>query len=387
MRYGVKCVQHARDVAKIAALTTELAYVRELQAVVCYYLRRFEDPENQDMIPDPIRGKSQLVFGNICDIIQFHNKHVLSEMLSSTDCAIKLCKCIVSYRNKFLELYLAYCQNKRTTDCIRQKYVDKEPFFVRCQEEAGHALPLSAYLLKPVQRITKYQLLLKELEMHCTEKQKATVQDALKTMLDLLNRLNQSINHVYIAKYPGDLALLGRFRLSNDCDVYMFNRKTCKVKKTQYRQLFLFQDALLMCKKKDDPLRKVSEYFEYKISIPMAMLKFASCSKTGKKRFEVWSEEDRNGYAIYIRSHDEMARKKWVEKLDKISRQLQSASFVTSRNTSALSSQYNCCAERFNPLESGYSCPVTPASTIASTPCAPRIFFNFGRKNHSFRTF
>ena len=32
-----------------------------------------------------------------------------------------------------------------------------------CQQEAGHALPLSSYLLKPMQRLTKYQLLLKDL--------------------------------------------------------------------------------------------------------------------------------------------------------------------------------------------------------------------------------
>ena len=30
-----------------------------------------------------------------------------------------------------------------------------------CQSKLGHKLSLSAYLLKPVQRITKYQLLLK----------------------------------------------------------------------------------------------------------------------------------------------------------------------------------------------------------------------------------
>lgn len=35
------------------------------------------------------------------------------------------------------------------------------PLSQECQRKLGHKLPLSAYLLKPVQRITKYQLLLK----------------------------------------------------------------------------------------------------------------------------------------------------------------------------------------------------------------------------------
>ena len=32
-----------------------------------------------------------------------------------------------------------------------------------CQRDLGHQLPLSSYLLKPVQRLTKYQLILKQL--------------------------------------------------------------------------------------------------------------------------------------------------------------------------------------------------------------------------------
>ena len=35
----------------------------------------------------------------------------------------------------------------------------------RCQSEAGHALPLSSYLLKPMQRLTKYQLMLKAIRI------------------------------------------------------------------------------------------------------------------------------------------------------------------------------------------------------------------------------
>ena len=39
---------------------------------------------------------------------------------------------------------------------------DNHPILLGCQRELGHQLPLSSYLLKPMQRLTKYQLLLKE---------------------------------------------------------------------------------------------------------------------------------------------------------------------------------------------------------------------------------
>ena len=38
-----------------------------------------------------------------------------------------------------------------------------DPFFQSCQNKLNHALPLSAYLLKPIQRLTKYQLLIEQL--------------------------------------------------------------------------------------------------------------------------------------------------------------------------------------------------------------------------------
>lgn len=44
------------------------------------------------------------------------------------------------------------------TECMRNKMVAK--FFRERQETLKHSLPLGSYLLKPVQRILKYHLLL-----------------------------------------------------------------------------------------------------------------------------------------------------------------------------------------------------------------------------------
>lgn len=46
---------------------------------------------------------------------------------------------------------------------LRAPFLIKYPVFQELQSKLGHKLPLTAYLLKPVQRITKYQLLLKEM--------------------------------------------------------------------------------------------------------------------------------------------------------------------------------------------------------------------------------
>lgn len=70
--------------------------------------------------------------------------------------------------------------------------------FQDCQKRAGHLLPLSAYLLKPVQRITKYQLLLKEMLRYCGEEIRHDVQAALAAMLDLLAQINADMQQLHI---------------------------------------------------------------------------------------------------------------------------------------------------------------------------------------------
>jgi hypothetical protein len=64
-------------------------------------------------------------------------------------------------RDAFLRLYSYYCQNSPRSERLRETVGEKNMFFQACQLKLGHKLPLAAYLLKPVQRLTKYQLLLK----------------------------------------------------------------------------------------------------------------------------------------------------------------------------------------------------------------------------------
>uniref|UniRef100_A0A183D8X5 DH domain-containing protein n=1 Tax=Gongylonema pulchrum TaxID=637853 RepID=A0A183D8X5_9BILA len=56
-------------------------------------------------------------------------------------------------------------------------------------------------LLKPVQRITKYQLLLKEMHRHCDEQARSHVEEALQSMLDLLAQLNTAMHQLHISGF------------------------------------------------------------------------------------------------------------------------------------------------------------------------------------------
>ncbi|KAK0404505.1 hypothetical protein QR680_017481 [Steinernema hermaphroditum] len=301
-------------------LTTEQTYVRELQSLVEYYVNPFEAPENQHLISPAIRGRSDLVFGNLRELYEFHNKFLLKEIVKSSDCVLDICHCLVSQRNRFLGLYLPYCQNKSVSEVLRREHVDGTKFFLECQKRAGHPLPLSAYLLKPIQRITKYQLLLKELAAHCSEDIRRDVQSSLDSMLHLLSTLNGAMNQLHISGYAGDLSLLGPLRLQTECEVYAFKKKTHRLNKAQRRHLFLFEGGILFCKQRTQPVPYAPEYYEHKISIVMRNLGFAECSKACPDRFEIWDVNKTDGYAVF--ALDERARQKWIQKLSRMTARL-----------------------------------------------------------------
>lgn len=66
-----------------------------------------------------------------------------------------------------LNMYIVYCQNKSKSEYLVSEYIDT--YFEEVRQVLGHKLQLPDLLIKPVQRIMKYQLLLKDL-LKYTEK-------------------------------------------------------------------------------------------------------------------------------------------------------------------------------------------------------------------------
>ena len=179
--------------------------MRELWEVIEHYVRPFEAPENHSIFPPQLRGQSKVVFGDIQGLYKFH--YDLSRNLNQSDNIVDICHNFIARRKNFLSLYRPYCQNKPLSEAIRNEHVDGNKFFLDCQQRAGHLLPLSSYLLKPIQRITKYQLLLKELLRYSPDEVRKDVTAALASMLDLLSQLNADLNQLHISAFAVSLIL------------------------------------------------------------------------------------------------------------------------------------------------------------------------------------
>ncbi|XP_047466491.1 pleckstrin homology domain-containing family G member 3 isoform X2 [Mugil cephalus] len=255
-------------------IETERMYVRDLRSIVEDYLAHIIDTGNLPIRPEQVCS----LFGNIEDIYEFN-----SELLQCLDMCendpVAIAQCFVNKSEDF-EIYTQYCTNypnsvASLTDCMRSKTLAK--FFMDRQASLKRSLPLGSYLLKPVQRILKYHLLLQEIAKHFDPDEEGyeVIQEAIDTMTGVAWYINdmkrkhehavrvQEIQSLLINWKGPDLTTYGELVLEGTFHVL-------RAKNT--RTLFLFEKMLLITKKR-------GEHYVYKIHISCSTLMLLDSAK------------------------------------------------------------------------------------------------------------
>ncbi|KFP84236.1 Kalirin, partial [Acanthisitta chloris] len=133
---------------------TEKDYVKDLGTVVEGFMKRIEEKG----VSEDMKGKDKIVFGNIHQIYDWHKDFFLAELEKCLQEPDRLAQLFIKHERR-LHMYVVYCQNKPRSEYIVAEY---EAYFEEVQQEISQRLTISDFLIKPIQRITKYQLLLKD---------------------------------------------------------------------------------------------------------------------------------------------------------------------------------------------------------------------------------
>lgn len=235
-------------------LETERTYVKDLKSIVEDYLDCISD---QSKLPLGTEERSAL-FGNIQDIYHF-NSELLQDLENCENDPVAIAECFVSKSEEF-HIYTQYCTNYPRsvavlTECMRNKMLAK--FFRERQETLKHSLPLGSYLLKPVQRILKYHLLLHEIENHLDKDTEGydVVLDAIDTMQRVAWHINDmKRKHEHAVRLQEIQSLLTNWK-GPDLTSYgeLVLEGTFRIQRAKNeRTLFLFDKLLLITKKRDD---------------------------------------------------------------------------------------------------------------------------------------
>ncbi|XP_010219678.1 PREDICTED: pleckstrin homology domain-containing family G member 3 [Tinamus guttatus] len=280
---------------------SERTYARDLRSIVEGYLGKIIDAEEPLLRPEQVRA----LFGNIEDIYEL-SSNLLQNLDSCDNDPVAVAVCFVTRSQEF-DIYTQYCNNypnsvAALTECMRNKQQAK--FFRECQEQMRHALPLGAYLLKPVQRILKYHLLLQEIAKHFEHKSGddyEVVVEAIDTMTCVAWYINdmkrkhehairqQEIQSLLLNWKGPDLTTYGELVLEGTFRVHRVRNE---------RAFFLFDKALLITKRRGD-------HYVYKNHIPCSSLMLIESTRDSLCFSVAHYKHIKQQYSLQVKSVEE----------------------------------------------------------------------------------
>uniref|UniRef100_A0AAY4BF88 Vav guanine nucleotide exchange factor 1 n=1 Tax=Denticeps clupeoides TaxID=299321 RepID=A0AAY4BF88_9TELE len=303
------CLQEIRQ--------TEDKYTQTLESI----LQHFMKPLQAFLQPTDIEN----IFINIEDLAVIH-RSLLGEIQTSIlhRGAENLYQIFVNYKERLL-LYGRYCSQVESStkhlDKISTLREDVRMKLEECSNRANSGrFSLRDLLMVPMQRVLKYHLLLQELMKHTVNPDD---KENLRVALDAMKDLAQCVNEVKrdnefmrqitafqlsIENMTQSLAHFGRPKIDGEVKI-----STSK-KSKQDRYAFLFDKAMLVCKKKS------GESFELKelIDLQLYHVRDESGGERDSKKwthcFMLLNFNSQSGFDLYFKTREQ--KKKWLDQFE-----------------------------------------------------------------------
>lgn len=277
-------------------LKTEKDYISTLKLAISVYL----PAAKRRCAPVAVRkaADNNQIFGNMEELLKFHE--TFNEQLNSALEIEELAHCFVINSGKLSELYVEYCKGKEKSASIIEQ--ESEGYFLQVQLEEKIEQPIQSCLIWPIQRITKYSLLLRELlecskvtENHADSSAESKIKEALNVMESVPRKANDAMHLALLQDAPlSDLLLQGQVILSEKSVLP-------GVQKARERHCFLFETAIIICK------RNESKTYTARISTPISKLQWDHSADT----FSIWG----NGNRVCLKPIDRPILSEWTQSL------------------------------------------------------------------------
>ncbi|XP_050301872.1 uncharacterized protein LOC126740062 isoform X3 [Anthonomus grandis grandis] len=298
-------------------IATERSYVQSLDYIITNYI-----PELQrEDIPQALRGQRNTVFGNVEKIYEFHSRHFLGELEECENNPLQVGQIFLKYGKRFY-LYALYNKNKPKSDSLMSEY--GTIFFKSKQLELEDKMDLASYLLKPVQRMGKYALLLQEMMKYCRQSKLLSSAERTVPEIDYLRQAEEMVR--FQLRHGNDLLAMDSIR---ECDVNLKEQGRLlrqneflvwegKSGRKSLRQVFLFEELILFSKARRFPDRKNLDLYIYKNSIKMTDIGLTAGIGESPTKFEIWFRKRKPNDTFTLQSMSEEVKKAWTEELSQL---------------------------------------------------------------------
>ncbi|XP_058488371.1 rho guanine nucleotide exchange factor 25 isoform X1 [Solea solea] len=246
-------------------IETERLYVEDLGLIVQGYMATMS---NQG-VPEDMKGKDRIVFGNIHQIYDWHKDYFLGELEKCVGDPDSLSQLFIKHERR-LHMYVVYCQNKPRSEHIVSEYI--ETYFEELRQQLGHRLQLNDLLIKPVQRIMKYQLLLKDFLKYYSRagRDVEELQRAVEVMCFVPKRCNDMMNVGRLQGFEGKITAQGKLLQQDTFSVS--EQETGFVSRARERRVFLFEQLVIFSEPIDKKKGFLLPGYTFKNSIKVSCL-------------------------------------------------------------------------------------------------------------------
>nr|XP_012140240.1 PREDICTED: triple functional domain protein isoform X2 [Megachile rotundata] len=289
-------------------LQTERTYVKDLETCIRCFLE--ETRCGKGNVPSGLQGRESIIFSNMEEIHQFHSNVFLRELEKYETMPEDVGHCFVTWAPKF-DMYVTYCKNKPESNQLLVTHGGT--WFEELQRKHRVEHPIAAYLIKPVQRITKYQLLLKDLQACCQEGQ-GEIKDGLEVMLNVPKKANDALHLSMLEGCDVRIDTLGDVVLQDSFTVWDPKQL---IRKGRDRHIFLFELYLLFSKEVKDSAGKVK--YIYKSRLMTSELGVTEHIEGDECKFAVWTgRAPTSDTRVVLRANSMDAKQLWVKRLREV---------------------------------------------------------------------
>lgn len=206
-------------------------------------------------------------------------------------------------------MYALYSKNKPRSDALMTSF--GHAFFKDKQQALGDHLDLASYLLKPIQRMSKYALLLQELARACggAVQELSALRAAQSLVRFQLRHGNDLLAMDAIQGCDVNLKEQGQLVRQDEFMVRTGRRKSL-------RRVFLFEELLLFSKPRRGPTG--TDTFTYKRSFKMADLGLTECCGDSNLRFEIWFRRRKARDTFVLQAASLATKQAWTADISRL---------------------------------------------------------------------
>uniref|UniRef100_A0A5F9D290 Rho guanine nucleotide exchange factor 25 n=1 Tax=Oryctolagus cuniculus TaxID=9986 RepID=A0A5F9D290_RABIT len=294
---------------------TEKMYVDDLGHIVQGYMATMA----AQGVPESLRGRDRIVFGNIQQIYEWHRDYFLQELQRCLKDPDWLAQLFIKHERR-LHMYVVYCQNKPKSEHVVSEFGDS--YFEELRQQLGHRLQLNDLLIKPVQRIMKYQLLLKDFLKYYSRAGMDTeeLQRAVEVMCFVPKRCNDMMTLGRLRGFEGKLTAQGKLLGQDTFWVTEPEAGGLLSARGRERRVFLFEQIVIFSEALGGGTRGgMQPGYVYKSSIKVSCLGLEGNLQGDPCRFALTSRGPEGGVQRYVLQAAEPAvSQAWIKQVAQI---------------------------------------------------------------------